>query len=310
VALAIVGLGSIGWYLRDTEAIPPTGNGTPAPVETPKVTVPDFVGTSAADVVKTADLIGLTVVMSDGQGAQAAFLDGVVTSQTPPAGASVDRQARIELLVATQTVTMPTLVGTTLTAAVEALDRDRLRLGKTASQPVADAKPGTIVRQMPEAGEMVAAGTAVDVVVATTPRPPARRMITVPNFLGSPSATAEAEARRLGITLSKIDAEGKRADAVTGIVIAQVPAPNTQLAAQGTVQIRIAAAGTVPQLIGLTLDAAREMVGRTGLRLGNVQRRVVQNATPGSVVAQAPSAGTRARQGASVNVVVAAAPPN
>ena len=310
VALAIVGLGSIGWYLRDTEAIPPAGNGTPAPVETPKVTVPDFVGTSSADVVKTADLIGLTVVMSDGQGAQAAFLDGVVTSQTPLAGASVDRQARIELLVATQTVTMPTLVGTTLTAAVEALDRDRLRLGKTASQPVADAKPGTIVRQMPEAGEMVAAGTAVDVVVATTPRPPARRTITVPNFLGSPSATAEAEARRLGITLSKIDADGKKADAVTGIVIAQVPAPNTQLAAQGTVQIRIAAAGTVPQLIGLTLDAARELVGRTGLRLDNVQRRVVQNATPGTIVAQAPSAGTRARQGAGVNVVVAAAPPN
>ena len=176
------------------------------------MTVPDFVGTSSGDVVKTADLIGLTVLMSDGQGAQAAFLDGVVTRQTPAPGTSVDRLSRIELEVETQAVSMPTLVGTTLNAALQALDRNRLRLGKTLSQPVADAKPGTIVQQTPEAGEMVAAGTAVDVVVATTPRPaPPRRTITVPNFVGATSAAAEAQARRLGITLSKVDAAARTA---------------------------------------------------------------------------------------------------
>ena len=245
VVLALVGLGFIGWYLRDT-AEPPPSNEAPLPVETSKVTVPDFVGTSSGDVVKTADLIGLTVLMSDGQGAQAAFLDGVVTRQTPAPGTSVDRLSRIELEVETQTVSMPTLVGTTLNAALQALDRNRLRLGKTLSQPVADAKPGTIVQQTPEAGEMVAAGTAVDVVVATTPRPaPPRRTVTVPNFVGATSAAAEAEARRLGITLSKVDADGKDGRALSGVVIAQVPAPNVQLAAQGTVQIRIATPGTV-----------------------------------------------------------------
>ena len=321
--------------------------------------MPDFVGTSSGDVVKTADLIGLTVLMSDGQGAQAAFLDGVVTRQTPAPGTSVDRLTRIELEVETQTVSMPTLVGTTLNAALQALDRNRLRLGKTLSQPVADAKPGTIVQQTPEAGEMVAAGTAVDVVVATTPRPaPPRRTITVPNFVGATSAAAEAQARRLGITLSKVDADGKDGRALTGVVIAQVPAPNAQLAAQGTVQIRIATPGTVtpgivppsapppiprnpvprsliprsslvpgrpgpgpgpsrgavpgtvPQLIGLTLDAAREALARVGLRLDNAQRRTVPNATPGTIVAQAPSAGARVRPGAGVTVVVAAAPAN
>jgi len=342
VVLALVGLGSIGWYLRDTAA-PPPSNATPAPIETPRVTVPDFVGTSSSDVVKTADLIGLTLLMSDSQGAQAAFLDGVVTRQTPAPGTSVNRLTRIELEVATQTVTMPTLVGTTLNAALQALDRNRLRLGKTLSQPVADAKPGTIVQQTPEAGEMVAAGTAVDVVVATTPRPvPRRAIITVPNFVGATSAAAEAEAKRLGITLSKVDADGKDGRALSGVVIAQVPAPNAQLAAQGTVQIRIATPGaappgatppgaappgaappgaapgapggavpgTVPQLIGLTLDAARETLERVGLRLDNAQRRTVPNATPGTIVAQAPAAGARVRPRAGVTVVVAAAPGN
>ena len=68
--------------------------------------------------------------------------------------------------------------------------------------------------------------------------------------------------------------------------------------------------GTVPQLIGLTLDAAREALARVGLRLDNAQRRTVPNATPGTIVAQAPSAGVRVRPGAGVTVVVAAAPAN
>jgi beta-lactam-binding protein with PASTA domain len=66
----------------------------------------------------------------------------------------------------------------------------------------------------------------------------------------------------------------------------------------------------VPQLIGLTLDAARETLERVGLRLDNAQRRTVPNATPGTIVAQAPAAGARVRPRAGVTVVVAAAPGN
>ncbi len=73
---------------------------------------------------------------------------------------------------------------------------------------------------------------------------------------------------------------------------------------------RVTVPGTVPQLIGLTLDAAREALARVGLRLDNAQRRTVPNATPGTIVAQAPSAGVRVRPGAGVTVVVAAAPAN
>ena len=151
----------------------------------PLVTVPDFVGSPTADVSKTVELIGLTALMSDEGGTQAPYLEGVVTSQTPAAGASVARASRIELRVATRTVQVPTLVGTALNSALSALEAAGLRLGKTESQAVADARPRSIIEQTPKAG---------------TGRPQARRWTSSsPRTAGYPGAldVDRRRARRL-----------------------------------------------------------------------------------------------------------------
>ena len=57
------------------------------------------------------------------------------------------------------------LSGLTLDKALGALESSSLRLGKTESRTVGDAKPGTIVNQTPEPGVKIAAGTPVNVVV-------------------------------------------------------------------------------------------------------------------------------------------------
>ena len=61
---------------------PGTGGTTseppPSAVSPQMVTVPDFVGTATIDVAKTAELIGLTVAMTDGRGSSAPFLEGVL----------------------------------------------------------------------------------------------------------------------------------------------------------------------------------------------------------------------------------------
>jgi cellulose biosynthesis protein BcsQ len=165
-AVVVVAFGLWGiWGLVSNRTQP----GDSTQPSTGDVTVPNFVGASSTDANRTAQLLGLTLVMSDGQGATSAFLDGVVTSQSPAASSSVARLATIQLRVATQTVAVPTLVGTTLNTALAGLERSGLRLGATTSQQVADAKPGTIVGQKPDAGQAVPAGTTVDVVVATAP---------------------------------------------------------------------------------------------------------------------------------------------
>ena len=174
-AVVVVAFGLWGiWGLVSNRSEPGTSiEPSPETPQTASVTVPNFVGASSADANRTAQLLGLTLVMSDGKGATSAFLDGVVTSQSPAASSTVARLATIQLRIATQTVAVPTLVGTTLNAALAGLERSGLRLGATTSQQVADAKPGTIVRQKPDAGQAVPAGTTVDVVVATAPPPAA-----------------------------------------------------------------------------------------------------------------------------------------
>jgi serine/threonine-protein kinase len=208
------------------------------------VTVPNFVGTDSADVAKTADLIGLTVQMSDGR-TQAAFLAGVVTSQSPAAGSTVARSTHVELRVATSTVPVPTLVGTTLNSALTALEASGLQLGKTETQRVADAKPGTIVRQRPEAGAAAAAGSVVDVVVAANPTPRARpaplvneTLSTVPDLSGMKEADARLALRRAGLRLGEVSTR-LGAPGTSGTIIQQSPAKGSRVRPGTTVLLTV-----------------------------------------------------------------------
>jgi serine/threonine-protein kinase len=199
------------------------------------VTVPDFVGTSTIDASKAADLIGLTVAMSDGSGSGSQFLEGVVTKQSPAAGTSVERSSRVELVVASKTVTVPTLVGTTLTSALTTLNTAQLRLGQTTSREVTDAKPGTIVAQSQAAGASVAAGTSVDVAVAVAPA-----TTTVPNVVGMDLRSAQALLARAQLTIRVAQAQTR--DIPSGRIVSQEPAAGVRVKRGAVVQVRLGAA--------------------------------------------------------------------
>ena len=242
-AAAAVLLIAVGWFAMGTYSRGGTGpvpaqpgDGTssagpppPSPVSPQMVTVPDFVGTSTTDVAKTAALLGLAVAMSDGRGASASFLEGVVTKQSPAAGTSVARSSRVELEVASKTVTVPTLVGTTLTAAVTTLSAAQLKIGQTTSREVTDAKPGTIVEQGEAAGAPVPAGTPVDLIVAVAPA-----TVVVPNVLGLNVATARATLARA--RLSAVITE-RAARVEPGLIISQQPSSGTRVRPGTSVQI-------------------------------------------------------------------------
>jgi len=247
IAGAVVLLLAVGWmamslFSRKPAAEPPAQAQTPVP----GVTVPNFVGTDSADVAKTADLIGLAVQMSDGR-TQAAFLEGVVTSQSPAAGSSVARSSRVELRVATRTVPVPTLVGTTLNSALTALENSGLQLGKTETQRVADAKPGTIVRQRPEAGAATAAGSVVDVVVAANIAPRVRPtplfnevLSTVPDLRGMNETDARLALRRAGLRLGQVSMR-QGAPGTSGTIVEQSPARGSQVRPGAAVQLTVSA---------------------------------------------------------------------
>jgi CO dehydrogenase nickel-insertion accessory protein CooC1 len=237
-AIAAAVLLGAGWFAMGIYSRMAADLGTGAPLSkqpspSQMVTVPDFVGTSSIDVTKTAELIGLTVVMTDGRGAVSGFLEGVVTKQTPVAGTSVDRLSSVQIEVASKTATVPTLVGTTLNSALTALNANELQLGQTSSRAVADAKPGTIVEQSQRAGAQVPAGTAVDVVVAVAPE-----IVVVPDVIGMDEGDARATLARA--RLSVMFSQAQTSGAQPRRVVFQSPRAGTRVKQGATVQLGIA----------------------------------------------------------------------
>jgi serine/threonine-protein kinase len=128
-------------------------------------------------------------------------------------------------------------VGTTLNSALATLERSSLRLGKTETQPVGDAKPGTIIRQSPEAGATAAAGAAVDVVVAATP--PAGP-VRVPDLIGLTAQDSETALARAGLREGRSSTRRAPAYARVGTIIEQSPAAGTQVRRGTSVNVVIA----------------------------------------------------------------------
>jgi hypothetical protein len=157
-ALAVAELGVLGlwaaWSLRGGSNAQPG----PSPTTVAVFPAPNFVGSSAAEAQKAGDLLGLKLSFRDenGTGLQSSSVDGVVARQLPVASAQVSRGTVVELTVATATTIVPTVVGTTLDAAVAILEKAGLRLGAPESRPVRDARPGTILAQSPAPGTKVA----------------------------------------------------------------------------------------------------------------------------------------------------------
>ena len=139
---------------------------SPATPVDPPVRVPNFVGARTEDVLRTAQLLNLQLVMTDKTGRTFESLKGVVTSQNPPAESEIAKGGTVRLGVETAVVAVPTLVGTTLDQALNALLRAGLEFGTTQAVTVADAPDGTIVNQSPAAGATVPVGSRVNVSVA------------------------------------------------------------------------------------------------------------------------------------------------
>ena len=168
----------------------------PPPISSALSTVPNFVDADTNDVRRTADLLKLTLTMRDERGNESSYLDGIVTAQTPAAGTPVDANTRVQLQVATTTVLVPLLVPKTLNQVYGTLESSRLRLGQTKSA-TSNLAPGTITSQSPPPGTRVAAGSAVDVTVASSSREsepaPASRPVQVGDILVSAAGNLPAK---------------------------------------------------------------------------------------------------------------------
>jgi beta-lactam-binding protein with PASTA domain len=152
-------------------------------VEAASVRVPRVIGQTLADATKALEGKGLSVgrVTQRRTGAT----PGVVLNQAPEEGQTLAPGGAVALVVEQQTVRVPKLTNLPLAQATQKLAGQGLKAGQITRQPSDRQAPETVLSQQPKAGDSVAPGTAVQLVVAA----PMPRSVLTGTWRGSDGGT-------------------------------------------------------------------------------------------------------------------------
>ena len=247
---------------------------------------------------------------------------GVVVAQDPNPGADLVRHSVVTLTVsAVQTKAVPNVVGQSGAAAVDELRAQGFRVQE--SGVVSNKPTGTVLAQSPQSGARIAAGSTVTIRVS-------RGLVTVPDTVGQSRADAVAAVRGAGLEPKAFSVPSTRPK---GTVVAQKPQGGKRVPGGSAVRLNVSSGSTsptpppppppgppppppptkpatvtVPDVTGQQQDAAQKQLNAVGLKAGIVYLASTQ--PQGTVVSQAPEAGTTQKRGARIqlNVSLGATP--
>jgi serine/threonine-protein kinase len=247
---------------------------------------------------------------------------GTVVAQSPQPGADLVRHSVVTLTVSTvQNTTVLGVVGQREAAAISAL---RAKGFQTETSSVASSKPsGTVIAQSPQAGSQVAQGSTVTLRVS-------RGLVTVPDTVGQSRNDAVAAVRGAGLKPKAFIVPSSQPK---GQVVAQRPQGGKRVPGGSIVRLNVSggstaappppppppppgpppppppskpATVTVPDVTGQQQDAAQKQLNSAGLKAGVVF--VASDEVQGTVVSQAPDAGTTQKRGTRIQLNVSLGP--
>ena len=201
----------------------------------------------------------------------------------------------------TAQATVPTVVGQTSSAGQAAVKKARLTPVVTSAFN-ADVKPNEIISQDPAGQTQAAVGSEVQLVVSR-----GAQQVDVPPLPGKSLSDAEAALAAAGLTTGKVTPENSTQPADQ--VLSSDPVAGSPVD-RGTAVALTVSNGKVemPRVIGQPQADAEVQLSNIGVDLNVEVRTQESDATPGSVIGQAPQAGTLLSTGDTVIITVATAP--
>lgn len=196
-------------------------------------------------------------------------------------------------------VAVPNLIGLTVSEAENVLSDAGLVLGAR-TDAVSDTVPeGRILDQSPTADGTVAQGTRIDIVVSS-----GAEQAVVPDLIDLLSVeAARSQLQAAGLELGRVREVSSEKPA--GQVVGQDPVPGASLPVGSLVDIEISAGtATIPDVVNRTRAQAVAILTNAGFEV-IIETQVDPVVPPGTVLAQAPEAGTEGKQGSVVSIVVA-----
>lgn len=268
---------------------------TPPPDVDPKsVTVPDVRGLQEDIAIAHLKTVGLLVDVTTKEAGDDNV--GRVIDQTPQPGVKVAPCSRVGIVVgvAQTKVTVPDVTGS-LDRARGLIAQANLVVGKI--EPPAAPDTGIVTAQEPKAEDLVAPGTAVNLQVRVTPP-----NVSVPNVLQSSLSAAGKSIIQAGLIVGNV----QPADASDeSIVVEQAPTAGGDVRPGSAVNLVVEAV-EVPNLVRLTAEQARELLGKQKLKLGKISFQAAADDQLGRVISQAPKAGSLVAPQSEVAIVLGA----
>jgi eukaryotic-like serine/threonine-protein kinase len=199
---------------------------------------------------------------------------------------------------------VPRVLGLTVAEAQTEVQKARLQVVDGGAEPHPTASQGVVIWQDPPPGIIAPEGTKVTLVSSAGPP-----KIPIPDVSGLDAALAQSLVTAAGLVVTQV--ESVQAAAPTGLAMLTRPPAGTALAPGAGLTVVVSRGAptiSIPDLLGMASADARTRLEQDGLQLGTVTRRRTAEASPGTVVAQRPAAGTLASPGTVVDIVVARSP--
>jgi beta-lactam-binding protein with PASTA domain len=199
---------------------------------------------------------------------------------------------------------VPRVLGLSLAEAQAQVTKAQLGVADGGADPHPSAAQGTVIWQDPPPGVIAPEGLKVTLVVSAGPT-----KIPVPDVSGLDGGLAQRLIAAAGLMVTQV--ESVQAATPLGLTLLTRPPAGTALAPGAGLALVVSRGAptiSVPDLLGMSIADARTRLEMDGLDLGTPTRRRTADATPGTVVAQRPAAGTLASPGTVVDIVVARSP--
>jgi serine/threonine-protein kinase len=263
-----------------------------------QIRVPTVIGESQDDATRILEEDGFDVASSNFESCDA---PQSVVEQDPPAGSQADEGSTVEISISLGLrVAVPDVRGDQLAAATKKLQDEQLQVQER-REFSSSVAPGRVVRTSPPVGDEVECESVVTVFASKGPN-----LSTVPDVLGLQESAAESALRDAGFVP---DVETENSDEPEGTVIAEDPGPGSRLENGEIVTITVstgAGSVVVPDVEGQPEDTAISILqGRGVTNIRVVEQETDDSTLDGRVTDQAPSGGTRVRQGDRVTIFVA-----
>ncbi|MGH3865421.1 MAG: PASTA domain-containing protein [Pseudonocardiaceae bacterium] len=226
-----------------------------------------------------------------------------VISTDPAPGQRAMRGSGITVVISLGHPVVPSLaVGSTTEEAERAIQQADLRprLDPGAAKFDDTVPVGTVIGAQPASGTVLTVGAPVTVVISKGPAPS-----TVPDVRGLRQAEAVAALARAGLTAqvrSQFDEE-----IAGGRAIGTEPQAGTSATRGTSVILLVSTASVVPQVVGLSVEAARQVLADAGLNSTVSQSgdgfgflEGFTGGVAGRVISQSPGAGRPVRPGATI----------